>query len=350
MTEHSHERSASAASPTQPILTTDLMEVVRRRGSVGSACGVGATVEWLPELGAMVPLPGSGRTIERFSALASIAAMDVSVARVAEPHLDALAILDEAGCAIAGSRSWGVFAAEAPGQRLEARQVGGDWVLSGVKPWCSLGQDLDSAAVTAFTGEGSRRLFAVDLTEPGVSGVAHDWVASGLREIDSGPLAFDDVPAVPVGDDGWYLERPGFEWGAIGVAAVWWGGLVPLCRALGDSASSRDRDLVAIVGRLWQLVRSARLCLEEAARRIDGGERPARDEAAALAHATRGAVVTAVDAACDAARDVMGAAALTQDRGVARRVADLQTYTAQYHRLREPASVGRRVVEGVVTW
>jgi alkylation response protein AidB-like acyl-CoA dehydrogenase len=296
-------------------------------------------------------LPGAGRTIERLSALATTAAVNVSAARVVEPHVDALAILHEAGCVIPATRSWGVFAAEGPGQRLSAREIDGHWTLSGVKPWCSLGDRLEGALVTAHTGESTRRLFAVDLRDDRVSALQHDWAPTGLRDIDSGPLSFDGTPARPVGADDWYLERPGFEWGSIGVAAVWWGGAVPLCRAVATTASSKQgQELATIVGRLWQLMRSARLMLENAARWIDGESALSRDEAAVLAHETRGAGVDAVDAACAAVRDVMGAAALTLDRGVADRVADLQTYTSQYHRLREPAAIGHRLFEGSVSW
>ena len=44
-----------------------------------------------------LPLPGSGATVELWEALATLAAADLSVARAVEPHLDAVAILAEAG-------------------------------------------------------------------------------------------------------------------------------------------------------------------------------------------------------------------------------------------------------------
>lgn len=39
-----------------------------------------------------LPLPGSGRTLERWRGLVELAADDLCVARLAEAHLDALAI------------------------------------------------------------------------------------------------------------------------------------------------------------------------------------------------------------------------------------------------------------------
>ena len=49
------------------------------------------------ELGAGLAAPGVGQTRSRWSALATLGAVDLTVARVAEPHLDALAILAESG-------------------------------------------------------------------------------------------------------------------------------------------------------------------------------------------------------------------------------------------------------------
>src|SRR5689334_7357545 len=70
--------------------------------------------------GGAFPVPGRGSTALRWELLASVAAFDVQLARVVEPHVDALAILAEAyqdDLAPAGS-TWGVWAAEGPGGRL----------------------------------------------------------------------------------------------------------------------------------------------------------------------------------------------------------------------------------------
>ena len=55
-----------------------------------------------------LPLPGGGRTGERWAVLAELAGEDLSLARLAEGHADALAILAElgAGAPAPGSR-WG---------------------------------------------------------------------------------------------------------------------------------------------------------------------------------------------------------------------------------------------------
>ena len=76
-----------------------------------------------------LPRPGGGRTRERWAVLADLAEEDLSLARLAEGHADALAILAELGVLAAppaGSR-WGVWAAQPPGPRLMAIRTDGGW-------------------------------------------------------------------------------------------------------------------------------------------------------------------------------------------------------------------------------
>ncbi|WP_243064541.1 hypothetical protein [Humibacter sp. RRB41] len=318
----------------------------------GSEAGVGVLLALLPGAEDEVPLPGEGDTLLRFSIMASVASIDVTAARVLEPHLDAIAILAEAGVPRTGANTtWGVFAAESATGRLRADPVDDGWRLSGVKPWCSLGERLDAALVTAHTGESTRRLFAVSLQSGDVRSEHHSWVARGLSDVDSGPLQFSNTEAQPVGSDDWYLARPGFEWGGIGVAATWWGGAVPLCDAIVTSVRSKGPNplLENRVGALWQCMHAARVMIERAAMLIDDGAR-SRDEWAAIAHAVRGATAAAVDEVLDAVRDILGPAAICTDETIASRSADLEIYTAQYHRLRDPASIGRRVLADKVSW
>lgn len=95
-------------------------------------------------------------------------------------------------------------------------------MLDGTKPWCSLAAELSHAIITAHTGPLSRRAFAISLGD-GVSPLPGTWVSRGLIDVPSGGLQLDGVAAVSVGEDEWYLTRPGFAWGGIAVAAVWFG-------------------------------------------------------------------------------------------------------------------------------
>ena len=113
-----------------------------------------------PALAAAVPLPASGRTAERLEALATLGAHDLEVARAIEPHLDAVAILAEAGAAPRAGRLRRLRRRGA-GSRLELR----DGRLTGEKPWCSLADRLDRALVSAWQGD-ERVLVDVDLRQP----------------------------------------------------------------------------------------------------------------------------------------------------------------------------------------
>ena len=89
--------------------------------------------------------------------------------------------------------------------------------------------------MTAHLDDGGRAAFAVDLHAPGVGFADPEWTSRGLREIPSGTVHFDAVPAVPLGDAGWYYRRPGFAWGGMGVAACWLGGAVAVARGFKES-------------------------------------------------------------------------------------------------------------------
>jgi len=66
-----------------------------------------------------MPLPGSGRTIDRWLTLAEISAVELVLGRLVEAHADARAICTELdGPQDAGL--WGVWAAEPPTARVDA--------------------------------------------------------------------------------------------------------------------------------------------------------------------------------------------------------------------------------------
>ncbi len=313
------------------------------------------------ELGASVPRPGEGRTLRLFETLASLAAADLTAARVAEAHLDALAILAQArldpvtlvGGGLAAT-TWGVFAAEGAGTRLDATAAddGALWRLDGTKPWCSLAGSLSHALVTAHTSATARRLFVVDLAEPGITVRTGAWVGRGLPAVPSGPVDFKDVSARPVGDDGWYLRRPGFAWGGIGVAACWWGGAVGLARRVWESALEREPDQIALahLGALDLALTAAGGALAAAAAVIDAGD-AGGEQGELLAARVRGQVARTVDEVITRTGHALGPAPLALDARHAGRVADLQLYVRQHHAERDDAALGRRLVDaGATPW
>lgn len=336
--------SAWEQAPVEPALADLLHDA---RGAAGDAAAALGLVE---RAAALLPHPGHGRTLELWRALAEVAAVDLTVARALEPHLDAQAILAQAaeeGYAVpATSGRWGVFAAEGPDPRLELK----DGRLSGRKPWCSLAGLLDHALVTAWVSPHERGLVAVDLHHPGVRAVDEPWVARGLRTVRSTGLDLHDVPGELVGPPGWYLARPGFVWGGLGVAAVWFGGAAGLARRMWAATQERDPDQVglALLGEVDTALTGAGATLAEAAAALDAGL--VRGEHAwARCVRTRHVVHEACETVLTAAAHGLGPGPLAGEEEHASRVADLQFYLRQHRGERDAALVGRAVADGMPT-
>lgn len=358
----------SAAQAWQPVRLTaspcvddHLLAAVEQVESFGGR--VDAALPWVVQMGRVAPRPGEGQTPLLWELLASTAAADVAVARMLEPHLDALAILHQAAVetesapdleAIGADEtsSWGVYAAEGPGMRVTAEQRDGEWTLDGVKPWCSLAQNLSHALVTAWSGD-ARRLFAVSLTAPGVSADDGPWVSRGLSQVVSAPVRFAGARAVPVGPDQWYLKRAGFAWGGIGVAACWWGAAVGLGRALFAAGGRREPDQIALMhlGAVDTALLAARAVLSEASAVVDGGSGEGTTDPAPglLARRARTVVARAVEETIERAGHSLGPGPLALDEDHARRVADLAIYVRQHHAERDEAALGRDLLARAVT-
>jgi alkylation response protein AidB-like acyl-CoA dehydrogenase len=140
-----------------------------------------------------LPLPGQGHTRDRWEALADLAGADLSVARLAEGHVDAVAILAELGAdAPPAAGRWGVWAAQPPGSGLTARRDEDGWRLDGIKQYCSGARSCTDALVTATAPDGDR-LFAVSTDNlwplPGT------WRATGMAGSDTLDVSFDGIAA-----------------------------------------------------------------------------------------------------------------------------------------------------------
>ncbi|UFS60441.1 acyl-CoA dehydrogenase family protein [Subtercola endophyticus] len=336
-------------------------------------------------IGATGIRPGIGRTKRLWELLATVGAHDLGSARALEPHLDALAILAESGSgyeptsglddAVAGATwglddavagaTWGVFASEGGGGApvTASRTADGAFSLSGLKPWCSLADRLDRALVTATLDAGAldaatiaaaaldsaapaRQLFAVDLRHPGVTVLPGEWHPRGLSEIPSGPVRFEAVPAQPVGAPGWYLTRPGFWWGAVGVAACWYGGVVGVARTLFDAAHARpapDPLLLMHLGAVDAQLNDCRRALAEAAALVDAGAATGA-HGGLLANRVRATVARASESVLLHVAHALGPAPLAQNAVHAKRVADLELYVRQHHAEKDDAALGQQLL------
>lgn len=197
-----------------------------------------------------------------------------------------------------------------------------------------------------------RILTAVDLSHPGVELLDEPWVPRGLPAVRSTALQLTDVPAAPVGGPGWYLERPGFAWGGLGVAACWLGGAVGLVRRMRRASLDREPDQIglALLGQADTHLTAAAAVLTEAATAVDAGlvDGP---HAWARCVRVRHVVHDACEAVLGLAAHALGPGPLAGEEDHAARVADLQLYLRQHKAERDAALVGRAVVDGMpVAW
>jgi hypothetical protein len=118
---------------------------------------------------------------------------DLSLARVAEAHTDALAILAEANATPRDCSLYGVWASDGHGSLVRARpEADGTWRLSGVKQYCTGATFVKSALVTAHHGK-DILLFDVDVAARGIRVEPSTWETPALADTATGPVSFDDV-------------------------------------------------------------------------------------------------------------------------------------------------------------
>ena len=146
-------------------------------------------------------LPASGRIAERWRRLGLLAEEDIVAARIAEAHVDAVAILDElGGKPPEPDQLWGVWAAESSDAALTATHLGDDvFSLNGTKVWCSGAGFCTPALVTARLKDNRRGLFVVAVVDPIVKPLPSTWWNPGMAGSDTRSVQFTNAQAVAVG-------------------------------------------------------------------------------------------------------------------------------------------------------
>ncbi|GAA1847239.1 hypothetical protein [Brevibacterium marinum] len=304
------------------------------------------TVDKITALARFLQLTGQSSQSDQWEKLLQIAAIDIGVARMLEPHVDALGILAEAGHEAPDPHSaWGVYAADLPTHHVTATEDGAQTVLIGEKAWCSLATELSHAIVIAGDSHGNRAC-AVNLRDPRVRPQTSAWPSLGLKEIPSGSVAFDRALATSVGPPNWYLDRPSFAWGGIRVAACWFGGALGMARSAAQVHLRRTGASPMGEMQLGQLdaeVFAVRTVLSQAATAADGDEKFLRAQAWRLALRVRNTVYRSVQRIQLLSRELAGPAALTGDAAFAKADADLTVYLTQHHGPRDEAALGENI-------
>jgi hypothetical protein len=286
-----------------------------------------------------VPFPGSGDTAFRHRKLAEWARLDLSLARLAEAHVDAVAILHEAGLR-AQKGLYGVWAAETPGCGLRLESGSGRLLLTGTKMFCSGAGLIDRALITVngclvdVNLGGCLESIAIDETS---------WKSAAFAETQTATVHFRETPVTCiVGDDHWYLKRPGFWQGACGPAACWAGGALGLV----DYATEHVREEAHALAHLGAM--SADAWAMEAYLQLAGCQIDANPDDAGKAKVIALQVRHLIEQACS---DVLcrfgrafGPRPLAFDPTFSKRYQELELYIRQCHAERDLESLGRALL------
>jgi alkylation response protein AidB-like acyl-CoA dehydrogenase len=286
-----------------------------------------------------LPFPGGGNTACRHAELAQIARDNLELGRLVEAHVDALAILHEAGREPKPRALYAVWASEGKaGLKVSAGAV------SGHKEFCTGAGLVDCALVTIMEPE--RRLLEIDLrvSADRVGFDASEWATDAFADTATATTLFRDYPISDgdfVGPPGWYLERPGFWHGACGPASCWAGGAQGLIDYARKHARETNPHAMAHLGALeangWQM----RALLHAAGQEIDtdfGNVQAAIVRALSLRHL--------IEQSCSDTMFRFGRAfgprPLAFDAGIARRCRELSLYIRQAHAESDLEELGRQ--------
>lgn len=293
-----------------------------------------------------LPLPRAGATARRWARLADWGRCDLELARLAEGHADALAILAEAGLPAGPDELYGVWAARPGGVGPRLKERDGQPRVDGCARYCSGARMLDRALVVAES-EGARTepvLVEVVVRAPGVTPDPDSWRAEAMAGTQTWTVNFTDVPVHRVvGGPDWYTERPGFAAGGGGVAAVWWGGAAGLLDRAFDHAHATGADphQRAHLGELHAVLAACHTLLRATADELDAV--PEADHRVALATA-RAAVERGCRDTVDRLPRVTGPASFGGDRWFAAQLANLQVYLRQHHGERDCAELATELL------
>jgi alkylation response protein AidB-like acyl-CoA dehydrogenase len=288
-----------------------------------------------------LPVLGAGRTPERHQALFHWGAADLSFARIAEAHTDALSILAEAKHIPRAGVLYGVWASDAPPSRVSCERLpNGEWRVEGIKQFCSGASLLDAALVTAHHSEGIL-LFDLPIKHAAVIPQPTAWVSPAFADTSTTAVKFDSLvvsDSYRLGNADWYLNRPGFWQGSIGPAACWAGGASSLIDAA-VNAKRRDPHSRAHVGTLEATAWGIQAILTQAGREIDADPQDKTGTARRRGLKVRHLIERACTEVLDRFARATGPHLLAYDAQIVRQHQALALYIRQCHGERDLAEI-----------
>ena len=282
--------------------------------------------------------------------LAGLGRTDIPLSRLAEGHVDAQRVLAQAGARPVRGALYGVWASRSLSSGIRAEPTDDGLVLDGTLRFASGVGVLDRALVPVLIED--RPAVLVDLDVTALVTDPRGWQTRAMSVSRSFAVVVHQqrIPQhALVGPPGFYLQRPGFFPGGVGVAAVWAGAL---CRVvdllLGWLGGRRWPAGEVRLGRLRTHRATALAIVVAAAQRLDDTLRPDAQPRNGLVinslqqHCTlaRAGVAAAVLAGLEEVRTVAGPAGLAFAADLTRAVDDLDLYVRQHNADADAALLG----------
>ena len=295
-----------------------------------------------------LPYAGYGETSLRHQRLVEIGRQNLDVARLAEGHVDAVAILHEAGRVVRPGTMYGVWASEIPGRSLRLSGDGRSWSVSGVKMFCTGSTVIDRALLTVTEPE--PRLVEIEELRARRNDIEFDgeseWRTDAFASTHTATASFHGLricSADFVGELGWYLSRAGFWHGAHGPAACWAGGALGLLDWAQTHTCNDNPHSLAHLGAMGAIGWELRSVLETAGREIDAD--PDNVEAAMRrALMVRHLVESACTEMLTRFGRALGPRPLAFDEAMATRCQELTLYIRQSHAECDLEKLGRMAI------
>lgn len=265
--------------------------------------------------------------------LAAFGRTDVVAAKLAESHIDAARILGQAE-APHHAGLYGVWASRSRASGVSATLTEGAIAMTGTVRFASGAGIIDRVLLPVWLASGEHLL--LDLDPAGWIIDDSQWRTTAMAA--SRSYAVTVSGSAPrgsqVGPPSWYLERPAFEPGGVGVAAVWVGAAARVVDLLDRSRSDARESETAQLrrGQIRRHLATAGATLAVAATRLDDAfsrEHPETDDIGGVVTEARAITGASVRAVLALVRDLAGPAGLAFDGELTAAVADLDLYVRQ---------------------
>ena len=278
--------------------------------------------------------------------LQALGRTDVPLSRLAEGHIDALRVIGQAGRKPVPGALYGVWASRSRQTGVQARPEGDGHVLNGTIRFASGTGVVDRALVPVWLPDGQHLLIDLAVAELPVE--TGDWVTTAMEVSRSHTVPVSEVTVEAdsvIGAPDFYLRRPGFFPGGVGVAACWAGGAARIADLARARVSDPKPVVTARLGRIRRHLATAGALVDTAARRLDVLTADPMSDLATLqtvSTETRAGVGAAVHAVLEEAERVTGPAGLAFDRDFTRAVHDLRLYVLQQNADADEGFLGSR--------